>query len=277
MLLGKKGGVKMVLRCPKCNEELEIPDKCVGWKVQCIYCNEKFFATEELARAQQEALKKKTLRIAPVKRNDACLHTIAIKRPSRTTTKAGTAARSCAPRKDACRKQPEVDVLDRATRQAADLLQANGWDAKEFARRMDLGHIRLIKAPDGLYDVVVASGDVKAAEGLVRRMTQKKTDMTSQSGTAKRGYTVVDGVEIPDGSPFWMYVPAWIIILTFPLWIIPYLIYAVFRSLDPNYVSDYEKMVRLGIEDPNDDAWSYEARERWQWTLGTGAYADDYR
>ena len=29
---------------------------------------------------------------------------------------------------------------------------------------------------------------------------------------------------------------------------------------------DYEK--------DDDDAWSYEARERWQWTLGTGRYAE---
>jgi hypothetical protein len=35
----------------------------------------------------------------------------------------------------------------------------------------------------------------------------------------------------------------------------------------------HDKMVRLGIE-KDDDAWSYAERERWQWTLGTGRYAE---
>ena len=170
-----------------------------------------------------------------------------------------------------------IDPYERALDQAEALNKANGWDAKEFSRRLDLGHVRLVMAPDGFYDVVVASGDIKAAEGLVRRMEQKKSGTAAKDGDAKRGYTVVDGVEIPDGSPFWMYVPAWIIMLTFPLWIIPYLIWVMIRPLNPNYESMHDKMVRLGVEDPNDDAWTYEARERWQWTLGTGAYADNYK
>ena len=61
----------MVLRCPKCNEELEIPDKCVGWKVQCIYCNEKFLAAEEFIRKQREAMKRKTCRLKAVVRKTA--------------------------------------------------------------------------------------------------------------------------------------------------------------------------------------------------------------
>lgn len=36
----------MIIHCPKCNEELELPDNAVGRKVQCFYCKEKFFATE---------------------------------------------------------------------------------------------------------------------------------------------------------------------------------------------------------------------------------------
>ena len=141
----------MIIQCPHCCTELELPDESVGWKVQCVYCNEKFIATEEFVKQQKEALKRKTIRIG--------------------------------------------------------------------------------------------------------------------------GVTVVDGVEIPDGSPFWMYVPSWIIILTFPLWIVPYLIYAMVRPLNPNYESMHDKMVRLGIE-KDDDAWSYAERERWQWTLGTGRYAE---
>ena len=159
----------MVIQCPHCCTELELPDESVGWKVQCIYCNKKFIATEEFVKQQKEALKRKTIRIGSVLRTE-------------------------------------------------------------------------------------------------------KQHVTTPA--QKRGVTVVDGGEIPDGSPFWMYVPSWIIILTFPLWIVPYLIYAMLRPLDPNYESMHDKMVRLGIEKDDDDAWSYEARERWQWTLGTGRYAE---
>lgn len=182
----------MVIRCVYCSSELELPDEFVGSKVQCVYCNEKFIATEEIIKKQQEALKKKTIRIWPVKRKENNPH-IVVKMPPRTLPKSSRVPQRAFPKKDVSKKP---------------------------------------------------------------------------------GVTIVDGVEIPDGSPFWMYVPSWIILLTFPLWIIPYLIYAMLRPLNPNYESMHDKMVRLGIEE-DDDAWSYAERERWQWTLGTGRYAND--
>jgi hypothetical protein len=182
----------MNIQCPHCCAELELPDESVGWKVQCVYCNEKFIATEEFIRKQKEALKRKTIRIGPVKRKDEP-RVIVVKRPSRTSPNAVTIARGDTPKKDICKNQA--------------------------------------------------------------------------------GAVVVDGVEVPPGMPFWYYIPAWVILLTFPLWIIPYLIYAMLRCLNPNYESMHDKMVRLGIE-KDDDAWSYAERERWQWTLGTGRYAD---
>ena len=60
----------MIIQCPHCCTELELPDESVGWKVQCIYCNKKFIATEEFVKQQKEALKKKTLRIPPIKRKE---------------------------------------------------------------------------------------------------------------------------------------------------------------------------------------------------------------
>ena len=53
----------MIIQCPHCCTELELPDESVGWKVQCIYCNEKFLATEEFIRKQREAMKRKTCRL----------------------------------------------------------------------------------------------------------------------------------------------------------------------------------------------------------------------
>ena len=47
----------IVIHCPKCNEELELPGHAIGWKVKCSYCNEKFFATEDFIRKQQEPRK----------------------------------------------------------------------------------------------------------------------------------------------------------------------------------------------------------------------------
>lgn len=49
----------MIIHCPKCNEELELPDDAIGRKVQCFYCKEKFFATEEFINNQR----KPTIRI----------------------------------------------------------------------------------------------------------------------------------------------------------------------------------------------------------------------
>jgi len=42
----------MVLICPKCNEELDLPDDAVGAKVQCFYCATKFFATVDFIKNQ---------------------------------------------------------------------------------------------------------------------------------------------------------------------------------------------------------------------------------
>lgn len=44
----------MIIHCPKCNGELELPDDAVGRKVQCFYCEEKFFATEEFINNQRK-------------------------------------------------------------------------------------------------------------------------------------------------------------------------------------------------------------------------------
>ena len=53
----------IVIHCPKCNEELELPGHAIGWKVKCSYCNEKFFATEEFVNNQQEQQKPKILNL----------------------------------------------------------------------------------------------------------------------------------------------------------------------------------------------------------------------
>ena len=74
---------------------------------------------------------------------------------------------------------------------------------------------------------------------------------------------------------WWDQIPAWLLAITFPLWLIPYLIYILLDELNPFGESRHERMVRLGLESDDDDAWSYAERERWQWTLGTGRYADD--
>ena len=44
----------MVIHCPKCDAELELPDDAVWRKVQCICCDEKFYVTNEFVRTQQE-------------------------------------------------------------------------------------------------------------------------------------------------------------------------------------------------------------------------------
>ena len=259
----------MVIQCPHCCTELELPDESVGWKVQCIYCNKKFIATEEFVKQQKEALKKKTLRIPPIKRKEEP-HTIIIKRPSGTSPKASTATRGYAPKKDVCKKTSEKDIYERAARKSKALRDANGWSIEDMENKIKNGQVSVVLADDGCYDLIVNACPEDVGDKLMSRLRQDGV----KSSARKPGVTVVDGVEIPDGSPFWMYVPSWIIILTFPLWIVPYLIYAMVRPLNPNYESMHDKMVRLGIEKDDDDAWSYEARERWQWTLGTGRYAE---
>ena len=42
----------MVLICPNCHEELDLPDDAVGAKVQCFYCATKFFATVDFIKNQ---------------------------------------------------------------------------------------------------------------------------------------------------------------------------------------------------------------------------------
>ena len=42
----------MIIRCPKCNEKLDLPDEAIGRKVQCACCEEKFIATEALTRSE---------------------------------------------------------------------------------------------------------------------------------------------------------------------------------------------------------------------------------
>ena len=42
----------MVVICPNCHEELELPDDAVGAKVQCFYCATKFFATVDFIKNQ---------------------------------------------------------------------------------------------------------------------------------------------------------------------------------------------------------------------------------
>ena len=51
----------MIIHCPKCDGELELPDDAVGRKVQCFYCKEKFFATKEFINNQREPQKPKIL------------------------------------------------------------------------------------------------------------------------------------------------------------------------------------------------------------------------
>ena len=36
----------MIVHCPKCDEELELPEDAIGAKVQCCACEAKFFADE---------------------------------------------------------------------------------------------------------------------------------------------------------------------------------------------------------------------------------------
>jgi hypothetical protein len=43
----------MIIQCPNCCSELELPDDARGRKVQCACCEEKFIATEALARGRQ--------------------------------------------------------------------------------------------------------------------------------------------------------------------------------------------------------------------------------
>lgn len=164
------------------------------------------------------------------------------------------------------------DIYERAARKSNALRRANGWSIDEMERRIKSGQIKIVMGSDGCYDLVVDNSSSAAGDAIVARMRQQEP----REPERKPGVTVVDGVEIPDGSPFWMYIPSWIILLTFPLWIIPYLIYLMVRPLAPGYESMHDKMVRLGIEEDTDD-WTYAERERMQWTLGTGRYAEDYR
>ena len=46
----------MVLICPNCHEELDLPDDAVGAKVQCFYCATKFFATVDFIKNQPATL-----------------------------------------------------------------------------------------------------------------------------------------------------------------------------------------------------------------------------
>ena len=258
----------MIIQCPHCCTELELPDEAVGWKVQCIYCNEKFIATEEFINKQKEALKKKTLRIPPVKRKDEP-KLIVIKRPSGTSPKSSTATRSGAREKGEGAMDALDRALDRAAHQSKALREANGWSVEDIKNKIRNGQLSLVMGDDGCYDLVVNACTSDVGDKLVNRIQREGAKPPER----KPGVTIVDGVEVPDGSPFWMYVPAWIILLTFPLWIIPYLIWVMIRPLNPNYESMHDKMVRLGIEE-DDDAWTYADRERWQWTLGTGRYAE---
>ena len=43
----------MIIRCPYCNEELELPSEYTGQKVQCAYCDKKFIAAKELVDEQK--------------------------------------------------------------------------------------------------------------------------------------------------------------------------------------------------------------------------------
>ena len=78
-----------------------------------------------------------------------------------------------------------------------------------------------------------------------------------------------------EGMPWWNCIPTWLILLTFPLWFLPCIAYLVLQGLNPFSETDNERRARLGMDPVDDDAWSYAERERWQWTLGTGRYADD--
>ena len=51
----------MIIYCPKCNEELELPDEALGCKLQCCYCNVKFIIDEKRDEGCEES--KKELRI----------------------------------------------------------------------------------------------------------------------------------------------------------------------------------------------------------------------
>ena len=45
----------MIIRCPKCSKEIEVPDDVIGRNVRCCYCNEKFEVDEnQLRNAVQE-------------------------------------------------------------------------------------------------------------------------------------------------------------------------------------------------------------------------------
>ena len=44
----------MIIHCPRCNEPLELPDEAIGRKVQCVCCEEKFFATEDFIHDLEE-------------------------------------------------------------------------------------------------------------------------------------------------------------------------------------------------------------------------------
>ena len=41
----------MIIRCPYCKKDLELSEKCMGWRVRCAYCEEEFRAMETLVRS----------------------------------------------------------------------------------------------------------------------------------------------------------------------------------------------------------------------------------
>ena len=168
----------MIIQCPHCCTELDLPDESVGWKVQCIYCNKKFFATEEFVKQQKEALKKKTLRIPPIKRK-AEPHTIIIKRPSGTSPKASTATRGYAPKKDVCKKTSEKDIYERAARKSKALRDANGWSIEDMENKIKNGQLSVVLADDGCYDLIVNACPEDVGDKLMSRISVKERRYTA--------------------------------------------------------------------------------------------------
>ena len=272
----------MIIQCPHCCTELELPDESVGWKVQCVYCNEKFIATEEFVRKQKDAFKKKTIRLAPVKRKGE-LHTIIIKRPSSPSPKASTATRSSAPRKEITMTLKETDKTEGRAKardereamvdKALAICKENGWTAEEFRDLLKANHIRFFRYSNGKIDLVVMP---KAHMIMLDRRIEKQRELERKKkelsmAAVKRETTgrmqqvrCSDGsiMEIPAPEP-WMYVAA----ILFPIWVPLWLIWEMIKALNP-----FSNPLMEPTDD--DDAWSYAERERWQWTLGTGRYAN---
>jgi len=132
--------------------------------------------------------------------------------------------------------------------QMAAVEAAYGWTREELLSRIRSGQIKLEEDCEGGYDLVLTPGCERDPNAPA-----------------------------PSYVHWWDQIPAWLLAITFPLWIVPALIYIVLDELNPFGESRHERMVRLGLETNDDDAWSYAERERMQWTLGTGRYADDNR